>query len=47
MSADEIIVLDRGRIVERGTHATLTAKGGLYADMHRRQLLEAQLEAVD
>ncbi|HPB72945.1 MAG TPA: ATP-binding cassette domain-containing protein, partial [Phycicoccus sp.] len=35
--ADQILVLDRGRIVERGTHTALLASGGLYADLHRTQ----------
>jgi ABC-type multidrug transport system fused ATPase/permease subunit len=35
--ADQILVVDGGRIVERGTHASLLAEGGLYAEMHRRQ----------
>ena len=42
--ADLILVLDQGRIVERGRHDELVALGGLYADLHRRQLLEAELE---
>jgi ATP-binding cassette, subfamily B, heavy metal transporter len=37
ISADEIIVLDQGGIAERGTHAVLLAKGGLYASMWNRQ----------
>jgi ATP-binding cassette subfamily B protein len=37
VGADEIIVLDQGRIAERGTHATLLAQGGLYASMWNRQ----------
>ncbi|MBN8959816.1 MAG: ABC transporter ATP-binding protein/permease [Rhizobiales bacterium] len=37
VGADEIIVLDRGRIVERGTHAELLAQSGLYASMWNRQ----------
>ena len=44
--ADLILVLDQGRILERGTHAHLTAAGGLYADLHQRQLLEEELAAV-
>jgi ATP-binding cassette subfamily B protein len=43
--ADQILVLDAGRIVERGTHDALVAGGGLYADLHRRQLLEDELAA--
>ena len=35
--ADNIIVLDDGRIVESGTHGTLLAKGGLYAQLWRQQ----------
>ncbi|HWW49965.1 MAG TPA: ABC transporter ATP-binding protein/permease [Xanthobacteraceae bacterium] len=37
VAADEIIVLDRGVIAERGTHAALLLKGGLYASMWNRQ----------
>ena len=35
--ADRIYVLDRGRIAERGTHADLLARGGLYAKLYRAQ----------
>jgi ATP-binding cassette, subfamily B, heavy metal transporter len=37
VSADEIIVLDQGKIAERGTHGELLASGGLYASMWNRQ----------
>jgi ATP-binding cassette subfamily B protein len=37
VGADEIIVLDQGRIAERGTHTRLLASGGLYASMWNRQ----------
>ena len=43
--ADRIFVLDRGRIVEEGRHAELVSSGGLYATLHRRQLLEEELAA--
>lgn len=43
-NAHQILVLDEGRIVERGTHDELLAHGGLYASMYQRQLLETALE---
>jgi ATP-binding cassette subfamily B protein len=43
--ADQILVLDEGRIVERGRHDALVAHGGLYAAMYRKQLLEEELQA--
>lgn len=39
--AELILVIDAGRIVERGTHDALIAAGGLYADLHRRQFRAA------
>jgi ATP-binding cassette, subfamily B, bacterial len=37
LAADQILVLDRGQIVERGTHAELLARGGLYAHLYETQ----------
>lgn len=42
-NADEIIVLEAGRIVERGTHAGLLAKNGEYADMWQRQAADLNI----
>lgn len=45
-NADQIIVLRDGRIIERGTHDQLLTSEGYYADLHRKQLLEEELENV-
>lgn len=44
--ADEIIVLDKGAIVERGTHEELLGLGGLYFRMYEKQLLEDRLKDI-
>lgn len=40
--ADQVLVLDHGRLVEQGTHAELLARGGLYAQLHGAQFREAE-----
>ena len=45
VDADQILVLDKGRIVERGRHAELLTQGGLYAEMWQRQIESRQAEA--
>lgn len=45
--ADQIIVIDEGRIVERGVHQELLQHHGLYADIYERQLLEEEMELDD
>lgn len=42
--ADLIVVLRDGRIIERGTHDELLVRGGYYADLYQKQLLEEELE---
>jgi len=44
--ADTIVVLDEGRIVERGTHDALLARDGYYADLYRRQTIEQEIEEI-
>ena len=44
--ADEIVVLEAGRVAERGTHETLLTRGGLYAEMWTRQQAERAAEAL-
>ena len=44
MHADEIIVMEKGNIVERGTHQQLIAMNGWYADMYQKQQLEKKLD---
>jgi ATP-binding cassette, subfamily B, multidrug efflux pump len=44
--ADEILVLDDGRIIERGNHDQLTQRGGVYADLYQQQRLSEELEQI-
>jgi ATP-binding cassette, subfamily B, multidrug efflux pump len=43
---DQILVLDQGRVVERGTHRELVRRGGAYAELVARQSLERELAAL-
>jgi len=43
--ADLIVVLEDGRIAERGTHESLIARGGIYSELYEKQLLEEELAA--
>jgi ABC-type transport system involved in Fe-S cluster assembly fused permease/ATPase subunit len=45
VDADQIVVLDQGRVAERGTHAQLLRRNGLYAEMWTRQQAEAEEQA--
>jgi ABC-type transport system involved in Fe-S cluster assembly fused permease/ATPase subunit len=44
MDADEILVLQKGEIVERGNHHQLIEKGGVYKNLVERQLMSMQKE---
>jgi ATP-binding cassette subfamily B protein len=43
--ADQIVVLEGGRLVEQGRHADLISRGGYYAELYKKQLLEEELAA--
>jgi ATP-binding cassette subfamily B protein len=45
-NADKIIVLDNGEIIEQGTHNKLVEIGGIYSDLHQKQLLEEELKEL-
>ena len=45
-NADRIFVLEHGQVVAEGSHAELLARGGYYADLYQKQLLEEELEAI-
>ena len=45
--ADQIIVMDKGQIVERGRHDELVDRGGIYANLHYKQLLERELDQLN
>jgi len=45
-SADLILVVEGGRVVERGTHAELLAAGGRYAELHRTQFAQSEPAAA-
>ncbi len=42
--ADQILVLDKGQVVEKGTHSQLLDQGGYYAGLYEKQLLQEELE---
>lgn len=45
-NADCIFVLEHGQVVAQGSHSELLARGGYYADLYQKQLLEEELEAI-
>jgi ATP-binding cassette subfamily B protein len=44
--ADEILVLDEGKIIERGSHDELARRGGVYAELYQQQQLSEELEQI-
>ncbi|MBW3661886.1 MAG: ABC transporter ATP-binding protein/permease [Actinobacteria bacterium] len=47
VNADQLLVLDRGEVVERGTHGELIEAGGLYAELHRIQFSQPHLQVIE
>ena len=45
--ADQILVVDQGRIVERGTHRELLERGGLYNDLYTTQFADQESRSTD
>ncbi len=45
-NADQIVVLEEGRVTDRGTHSQLLQRDGLYAHIYQKQLLELEIESV-
>jgi ATP-binding cassette, subfamily B, bacterial len=45
--ADQLLVVDDGRLVDRGTHRELLARDGLYAELYRTQFADQALELPD
>jgi ATP-binding cassette subfamily B protein len=45
LAADQILVVDHGQIVERGTHAALLRENGLYARLYHEQFADGRIEA--
>ena len=45
--SDKIFVIDKGKIAEEGTHEELVVKGGIYADINFKQLLEEELSELN
>jgi ATP-binding cassette subfamily B protein len=46
LAADVIFVIDRGQLIEQGTHAELLARGGAYAKVYEQQFQGGRVEAV-